>query len=169
MIKRNGLIGILVIFITIILQSTILVNVAINGIKPDFVLIMVILFANYSGAIKGQVLGFSAGLVIDFLSLSPLGFNAVINTILGYLGGSTSGKIFFDPIVVPIVFIFIGTLVKAVLSFFLFLFFFTEKVDSIFTTSLLIEIGLNIVITPFIYLLFKLIRVFPSSSNSRIV
>jgi len=166
-IKRSGLIGIIVIFSTIILQSTILNNLSINGIKPDFVMVMLILYSNNLGKIKGQVLGFSVGLVGDFLSLSPLGFNAVIHTIIGYLSGNTSGKIFFDPIVVPIVFIFIGTILKSVLSLLLLSFLIPDKAYSIFTGSLLLEIGLNVVITPFIYLFLKLIRVIPSSKNSR--
>lgn len=169
MLKHNGILGVIVIFITIILQSTILNNLSINDIKPDLVMIMILLFSNNSGKIKGQFLGFSVGLVEDFLSLAPLGFNAFLHTIIGYLAGSTSGKIFFDPIVVPIVFILIGTLLKSVLSFILLSLFLTEKVDSIFTSALLLEIGLNVIITPFIYLLFKLIRVFPSSKKSRII
>ncbi len=167
MIKSNGIIGIIVIFITIILQSTILSDMSVYGIKPDFVLIMIILFANYSGRMKGQLLGFSTGLVQDFLSLSPLGFNALINTIIGYLGGATSGKIFLDPIVVPMVFVFIGTILKSTIAYFLLSVFLVDKADTIFTSLLFIELGLNVVITPLIYLFLKLIRVFPSSSNAR--
>lgn len=168
MVKRNRIIGISVIIITIILQSTILSKLSINGIKPDLSLIMIILFSNYEGRMKGQLLGFSSGLVQDFLSLSPLGFNALINTIIGYFSGATSGKIFLDPIVVPIVFIIIGTFLKSILSFILLSIFVTEKADTIFTGFLFIELGLNIVITPFVYLFLKLIRVFPSSNNSRL-
>ncbi len=168
MIKKNNSIGIIVLFITIILQSTILTNISVYGIKPDFVLIMIILLSNYSGKIKGQLLGFSSGLVEDFLSLSPLGFNALIKMVIGYFGGATSGKIFLDPIVVPIIFVFIGTFLKSILSFLLLSIFMKEKADSIFTSALLIEFALNIIITPFMYLFLKLIRVFPLSNSSRI-
>lgn len=168
MIKKNSSIGVILLFTTIILQSTILTNISIYGIKPDYVLIMIILLSNYSGKIKGQLLGFSSGLVEDFLSLSPLGFNALINTIIGYFAGATSGKIFLDPIVVPVIFVFIGTLLKSLLSFIVLSIFIAEKADSIFTNALLVELALNIIITPFLYLLLKLIRVFPSSNNSRI-
>ena len=168
MIKNNGVIGVIVIFITIILQSTILSEVSVRGIKPDFVLIMIILFANYSGRMKGQILGFTMGLVQDFLSLAPLGFNALINTTIGYLSGATSGKIFLDPIVVPMVFVLIGTFLKSTLAYFLLSIFLIDKADTIFTSKLLIELSLNVVITPLLYLFFKIIKVFPSSLNARL-
>jgi len=91
-----------------------------------------------------------------------------INTLLGYLAGATSGKIFLDSIVVPIIFVFIGTLVKSLISYVLLSLFIAEKAGSIFTSFLIIEFALNIIITPFLYLFLKLIRVFPSSNNSRI-
>jgi len=166
--RKNSITGVILIFLTIILQTTILAKFTFKGIKPDYVLIMIILLSNYTGSIKGQLLGFTSGLVEDFLSLSPLGFNSLVNTVIGYLAGITSGKIFLDPILVPVVFIFIGTLLKSFLSFLIFSFFLKEKADFIYTGSLLIEIGMNIILTPFIYLFLKVIRVLPSSTNSRI-
>jgi len=166
--NKKSFIGFIVIVFVIILQSTILSNFSIKGIKPDIVLVLLILISNYSGSLKGQSIGFTAGLVEDFVSLSPLGFNALIHTIIGYLSGITFGKIFLDPIFVPIVFVFIGTLIKSVLSFFLLLLFFTEKAGSIFTMSLFIEMGFNILITPVIYFFLKFIRILPSSNDSRL-
>ena len=168
MIRKNSITGVIVIFLTIILQTTILGKFTFRGIKPDYVLIMVILISNYRGSIKGQLLGFTSGLIEDFLSLSPLGFNSLVNTVIGYLAGITSEKIFLDPILVPVVFIFIGTLLKTFLSFLIFLIFLKEKADFIYTSSLLIEIGMNIILTPFIYMFLKVIRVLPISTDSRI-
>ncbi len=166
--KKNSFVGILIIFITIILQTTVLGNVTFRDVKPDFVLIMIILISNYLGSIKGQLIGFSSGLVEDFLSLSPFGFSALIKSVIGYLSGKTEGKIFLDPIVAPIIFVFTGTMIKSILSFLLILVFSPEKTDAVFSIALLIEIGMNIILTPFLYLILKLIRVLPSSNSSRI-
>ena len=81
--KKNSLFGIVIIFIAIILQTTLLANITFRNVKPDFPLIMIILISNYLGSIKGQLIGFSAGLVEDFLSLSPLGFSALIKLVIG--------------------------------------------------------------------------------------
>ena len=166
--KKKSLVGIVIIFITIILQTTVLGNVAFRNVKPDFVLIMIILISNYLGGIKGQLIGFLSGLVEDFLSLSPFGFNALIKTVIGYLSGKTEGKIFLDPIVVPIIFVFTGTMIKSFLSFMLILVFSPEKADAVFSITLLIETGMNIIITPILYLVLKLLKVLPSSNSSRI-
>lgn len=166
--KKKNLLGIVIIFITIILETTVLGNVAFRDVKPDFVLIMIILISNYLGSIKGQLIGFTSGLIEDFLSLSPFGFSALIKAVIGYLSGKTEGKIFLDPIAAPIIFVFTGTMIKSFLSFLLILVFSPEKADTVFSIALLIEICMNIILTPFIYLILKLIRVLPSSNNSRI-
>lgn len=167
--KKNSYIGIILVFITLVLQTTILVNISFRGIKPDFVLIMIILMSNNMGSIKGQLLGFFIGIIEDFVSLSPLGFNSLIKAILGYLAGKTAGKIFFDPILVPVIFVFLGTLIKKLLTFILLLIYIPEKSGFIFTSALLIEIALNIIITPLLYLILKLLRALPFSNNSRIL
>ncbi len=168
MIKRNGLVTTVIIIITVILQTTIFNRFSFHNVKPDFVLIIIILISNYSGSIKGQLTGFVSGLIEDFLSLSPFGFSALIKSVIGYLSGKTEGQIFFDPIVVPIIFVFAGTIIKSLLSFLLLLVFSPAKADAVFSITLLIEAGMNIILTPFIYYILKLIKVLPSSNSSRI-
>lgn len=169
MSKKHSLLGIVIIFITLILQTTVLDKLSFNNVKPDYVLIMIILISNYLGSIKGQLIGFFSGLVEDFFSLSPFGFSALIKTVIGYFSGKTESKIFLDPIVVPIIFVFTGTIIKSFLSFILIILFSPEKAGAVFSFSLLIEIGLNIILTPFLYLILKLIRVLPASNSSRIL
>lgn len=168
MYKKNTLVGILVIIATIILQTTVLNSISYKGIKPDLVLIMIILISNNSGSIKGQLYGFFSGLIEDFLSLSPFGASALIKSVIGYLGGVTEGKIFLDPVVVPVIFVFFGSLIKSILLFIIILVFSPEKSNLVFSISLLIEIGMNIILTPFLYLALKVMRVLPASGNSRI-
>ena len=167
--KKHSLLGIVIIFITLILQTTVLDRISFRDVKPDFVLIMIILISNYLGSIKGQLIGFFSGLVEDFFSLSPFGFSALIKTVIGYLSGKTESKIFLDPIVVPIIFVFTGTIIKSFLSFILILIFSPEKAGAVFSIALLIEIGLNIILTPLLYFILKLVRVLPSSNSSRIL
>jgi rod shape-determining protein MreD len=169
MTRRHDVIGIIIIFFIIILQTTLLNNLSVLGAKPDYILIAIILFSNYKGSIHGDLLGFSTGLAEDFLSLSPLGFSALRNTVLGYLSGLTAGKIFLDSVIAPAIFVFIGTIIKSVLSIILLAFFMPEKMSAVYSMTFVVELGLNILITPFIYLFFKLLKVLPSSSNKRIL
>lgn len=166
--RKKSLLGVVVIFITIILQTTLLGNVAFRNVKPDLSLILIVLFSNYLGSIKGQLIGFSAGLVEDFLSLSPLGFSALNKLLIGYLSGKTEGKIFLDPIVVPSIFVFAGTLIKALLSFLLILIFLPENTNVLFSGKLFIEIVMNIILTPLLYIFLKSVKLLPSSNRLRI-
>ena len=164
---KRKLAGTLLIIAAVVIQTTILNDLSFKGVKFDVGLIIIILTSNYNGSITGQLTGFTAGIVEDFLSLSPLGFNAITKSFLGYLSGKTEGKIFLDPIVTPMVLVIVGSLLKYILSFILLLAFFPEKQASVFTYTFLIEIIMNALITPFIYLFLKIIRILPSQTNSR--
>ena len=164
---KNKLSGILLTFAAVVLQSTIFSDFAFRGVKADIALIIIVLTANYTGNITGQLTGFFAGLAEDFLSISPLGFNALIKSIIGYLSGKTEGKIFLDPIVTPIILVLIGTILKYFISFVLLVIFIPEQQDAVFSFDFIIEIGLNIVVTPFVYLILKIVRILPQQNNSR--
>ncbi len=166
--NKRSILLILLIFITIILKTTILSNVEFRGVKPDILLILVVIFSNFSGSLKGELLGFFSGLVEDLLSMSPLGFNAFINAFIGFLSGITVGKIFLNPILITVFLVFFGTLFKSVLSFILLTLFVAEKAGTVYTLNFLIEIGLNIVITPIIYLLLRIIKILPLSIDHRL-
>ena len=74
---------------TAVLQSTVLQFASIAGIQPDLVLIIVVYAANKNGSMIGQLTGLGAGVVLDVMGLSPLGFYALIYAVIGavYLDG----------------------------------------------------------------------------------
>lgn len=150
---------IIITLVLIILQTTLFRHFLIKGVAPDLLLVFLIFSAHTRGAFQGQILGFSSGIVEDLLSLSPLGFNGLIRLILSYLFGLTKGKIFLDPLVTPILFVIIGTTLKELLAFFFSFLFLDEKLP-VFDLFFLIELGLNTLIAPLFYNLFKKARVF---------
>ena len=166
--NKKVIVLIFVVFISIILKTTIPGNFAFKGVKPDIVLIMIVIFSNFYGSFKGELIGFFSGLLEDLLSMSPLGFNAFINSTIGFLSGITVGKIFLNPLTITIFLVFFGTLFKSVLSFFLLLIFVPEKAGSVYTLKFLIEIGFNIIITPFIYFILKILKLIPINNDSRL-
>jgi len=145
--------------VLIILQTTLFRHFQVKSVAPDLLLIFMIFSAHTRGSFQGQIMGFSSGIVEDLLSLSPLGFNSLIRLILSFLFGLTKGKIFLDPLVIPILFIIVGTAMKELLAFSLSLIFLEEKLP-VFDLFFLIELGLNTVLAPFVYNLFKKVRVF---------
>ncbi|HUX21203.1 MAG TPA: rod shape-determining protein MreD, partial [Spirochaetia bacterium] len=81
----------------VILQSTVLKNVRIFDVKPDVAFIIFMFTSTRQGSFRSELTGFSTGLVQDFLSLAPLGFNALIRTIIGFVYGLLRGRFFLDP------------------------------------------------------------------------
>lgn len=150
----------------IILQTTLFRHFQVKSVAPDLLLIFMIFSAHTRGAFQGQILGFSCGIVEDLLSLSPLGFNGLIRLILSYLFGLTKGKIFLDPLVIPILFIILGTALKELLAFFISLVFLEEKLP-VFDLFFLIELGINTILAPVVYNILKKARVFTEYNKDR--
>lgn len=143
----------------VLLQTNILHAIAIAGAVPDVALIVLISLSNRNGSMPGQTSGFVAGLVQDFVSLAPLGFNAFIRTLTGFLFGLTRGNIFVDPILVPMLMAFSGTLLKEILSGLLAAVFgIHSAVPALFSVRFLVELVYNSVLAPFVFGLMGLIR-----------
>ena len=147
--------------LAVVLQSTLLHWVAIRGVIPDLGLIILVFVAIRRGSMTAQLSGFAAGIVEDFLSLSPLGFHAFIRTVVGFLYGLTVGSIFVDPILMPLILSIVATLFKALISSLLVSFLSIPAVGfGVFTGPLWIELGYNAILAPFLFALLGLIKVF---------
>ena len=101
---------------SVLLQSTVLQAIAIGGVKPDLSLIILVFVAIHGGIMVGQVSGFSAGLVQDFISVPPLGFYAFIRTVIGYLYGRLQGSLLGGPVILPLALVAVATIIKGLLS-----------------------------------------------------
>jgi len=141
-----------------VIQSVVFTNGIIGGVTPDFALLVLVFSANQHGSLKGQTAGFITGIIQDVLSITPLGFHAFSRTVIGYLFGAFKGKIFIDPLLIPILLGVVATLAKAVLGFALLAIFSPSQADVVFTVKLAIEIGLNALAAPFLYGLLKMIK-----------
>jgi rod shape-determining protein MreD len=143
----------------VILQSTILKNVRIFDVKPDIAFIIFMFTSTRQGSFRSELTGFSTGLIQDFLSLAPLGFNALIRTIIGFVYGLLRGRFFLDPIFFPILVAVIGTVMKYFLSYLLMVIFVsTAAAATVFSSRMWIEVGINSFFAPFIFALLKLFK-----------
>lgn len=165
--RNNFFFGLLLTILFVVLQSTVLQKIAVYGVVPDLALIIIVLTSNSLGPMKGQFLGFFAGLAQDILSSGPLGFNALIRTIIGFFFGKLKGKFFLDSILLPILFIISATLMKEGLITLLSFIFLTESEIILFGRSFLIELGLNAVLSPFIFALLKLLKIYRLNDKDR--
>jgi len=139
-------------------QSTVLQFASIAGVQPDLVLIIVVYVANRNGSMTGQLAGLGAGIVLDLMGLSPLGFYALIYAVIGAAFGITRGKMFVDPVFLPVLFSVVGLLAEVLLALLLSGLFGIEGVSArVFSADFLIEVGYTAVLAPVFFGLLKLI------------
>lgn len=130
--------------------------IEINGVLPDFILILVLFNGIFNDPIYAMIFGFFAGLSMDVTEFYPLlGFNALLYTVVGYITSIT--KIFsIDNALISTVFMFLFILIKALI--FTVIGFFCMNPDYIlnyFSRIFLIEIPYTIIISIPIFLIFK--------------
>ena len=83
-----GYIGsVLLILMLGLLQTSVFPSFAIVGIRPALVLMASITLATISDDARAMYWGFAGGLLIDLLSTTPLGVNALLFTLLVYIVG----------------------------------------------------------------------------------
>ncbi len=159
--KKYSVTSPVLLVLIVVLQTTVLRKAAFRDVKPDLVLIILVIFSNYFGKTRGELLGAASGLAQDILSLSPLGFNTFVNTLTGYLAGITKGKLFLDPVITPVILVAFFTLLKEAVVFMLFLLFMPENTGQVFTGAFLIKELINVLLTPFVFYILKVSKLIP--------
>lgn len=146
--------SICLVILSIVIQSVVFPIFFKNAYMPDISLIAIIYFSINFGKNIGQILGFSSGLVLDSLSGVPFGLNSLLRLIIGFLLGFFEGKIFLDKILLPSIMITICTFAKFILLYLISIIYPIDLHINIFSFRYLVELGMNIILTPFIFLLF---------------
>ncbi len=66
----------------------------IGNVRPDFILVFLVFFSARFGRVPGILLGFGVGLLQDLTgSLSVLGTNALVKSVVGYTLGTLNGNL----------------------------------------------------------------------------
>lgn len=101
-------------FLAFIIDSTWGHEIAIRGVRPDFVLVTLIYSAMASGAFAGTVLGFSVGLLEDFNgSPENLGLNALCNTLVAYGVGIAGNTLYRESLSTLLLMLLASSIVHA--------------------------------------------------------
>ncbi len=90
---RTGYIISLVLFFPLlVVQTTIIPLVEINGIVPDLIMILLVYYAIKYGQIYGTVLGFVYGFFFDLITGSLFGSVMFSKTLTGFIAGYFSNE-----------------------------------------------------------------------------
>ena len=150
--------GVVFAVIAALLESTVFsrLSVYIHAV-PDLALGILVYSAYVNGVMTGQLTGFFSGFLLDFLSAAPLGFNALIRTLIGALAGLMKGTFFLDVIFLPMALCAGATAFKALIYLLLHLLLAgAVPAYSFMGPTLWIELGLNTALAPFLFAFLKL-------------
>ena len=167
---KTSLWSLLFSFCLLIIETALLSNIYVIPVVPDLVLLCLLFISFTNGSVSGEVHGFFSGLMLDFLSASPLGLNSLLRTIIGFFAGLLKTTFNADKIFFPAILAAASTLFKACMLFVL-NFLFGDKVAVYkFSESLLwIELCMNTVLAPvmfnFLGLFSSLLIIAPKSSS----
>lgn len=89
--------------VAVLLQIIIAPNIAIGGVVPNFLLVLVVVTAITYGSTRACVLGFILGLVFDLIGAGPVGVMSLVLALLGYMVGAVNKSMFSDGWVIPII------------------------------------------------------------------
>jgi len=84
--------SIVLFFPLLIIQTTVVPFISINGITPDLILIMLVFYTVRNGQVYGTILGFVYGFLFDLITGSLLGSAMLSKTIAGFIAGYFSNE-----------------------------------------------------------------------------
>lgn len=116
------ILSIVLFFPVLLLQTTLIPLISINGIAPDLVIILLVFYTINNGQIFGTVLGFVYGFFFDLITGSLLG-SAMISKLLagfiaGYFSSETKRNIYLMPINFSLIVFFAALVSGFIYSFF---------------------------------------------------
>jgi rod shape-determining protein MreD len=87
---------VLIFGVALILQSTLVRLLAIEGIQPDLILVALFFVALMEGSYQATIAGFCVGLVQDLYSPETLGLNALSKSLVGFALGFCRRGVFVE-------------------------------------------------------------------------
>ena len=100
------------VILSVAIQETWLASLNLPGhIVPDLLLIMVICYGLLRGPNEGLLFGLLSGFFLNLLTGGIIGIEALSKMVAGYVSGLLEKNIFKDNLLVPVLAVFVGTLI----------------------------------------------------------
>ena len=163
---RHPAIQILMLTGLLLLETIIVRELGIIGLEPGIYLVFFIFIAHAQGSMRAVLIGFFLGLAVDFLSAAPLGLHSFSFSLVGYLAGSLRGKIFLDPIFMPMVLMFFAGLINLLTGTLLITIFSIAVSSHPFSGSFPLMLLFHALISPICFGLLRLTGIVPFNIRS---
>lgn len=142
----------LILFILAMVETTILSNFSFLPAVPDLVLLASIYIAMMNGKAAGVIVGFVSGLILDFITGCPFGYNCLLRTIICYFAGFFNKNLNFKGIFIPFLIGLCGTFSKVFVTWLISLFYPNTVITySMISVSFFTELLLNSILAPVIF------------------
>jgi rod shape-determining protein MreD len=92
------------------LQVALAPHMSVFGVVPNLLLLVVVTLAFVEGPVAGCASGFVAGAVLDLLGSTVIGPWALVLTVVGYLAGMLTAKLFAEGWLLPVTVVFVASL-----------------------------------------------------------
>lgn len=143
----------ILIIILYLIQSSIVAKFAIAGIKPNIFILITIYIGYHYGKIKGVLIGFVSGLLLDMTEGFLLGYQALMYLLIGYGVGFFYKFYHKDQKIIPILLIALSDLALN-LMYFVSGFLLRNRLDFFYYLKRIIlpEMVYSVIFSYFIYL-----------------
>jgi rod shape-determining protein MreD len=159
---------ILMVLGSVILQTSILANISIFGIKPNLPLALTVSIALFKGSFQGELFGFFSGFLCDLSSGGPfLGIQSLSLTLVGYLTGLLRRRFYSDSFITQLMSGFTATLVDKLIAFLVLSILLSDSYPRFHLLGLLINAIVNSIITIIVFRF--LIKIFKSDNQQKIL
>ena len=93
-IKFRTIRFILISYLILIFQGTLINSISIASVKPELIMLLVIFYALYNGSKGGMLCGMILGFGLDVLSGGIVGMNSFILGCVGFFNGMLKGRVY---------------------------------------------------------------------------
>lgn len=98
------------ILIAAVLQASLAPHIAVFGVVPNLLFLVLVTVALMEGPGSGALVGFAAGFAYDLLGTGPIGPAALVLTLVGYVAGMLHDNLFADGWLAPVTVVFVAGL-----------------------------------------------------------
>jgi rod shape-determining protein MreD len=139
-----------VLVVAVVVQSTVLAELRLAGVRPDLLILAVVAVAMATDATTGAVFGFVTGLVADLLFDLPVGVSALVDTAVGFAVGTVRVYVTSHRPLVHLVLAGAASLASVWCSGLLLRVFDLSSWAAVIRSGPLVA-GYNLLLTPFVY------------------
>ena len=97
-----------------VLQVSFAPQLAVFGVVPNFMFLVVVTIALTQGPVSGGVAGFVGGLIFDLLNVGVVGPFALVLAVVGYVAGALNANLFAEGWLLPVTVVAVASLATEV-------------------------------------------------------